>query len=81
MSSDKITILVAILGLVGTLGGTLGGIFITNHFSRAAAFERSQAQQAIEAYSEAFADLADENRWVPVVLYADADVLKNLANL
>ena len=81
MSSERITIVVAILGLIGTLGGTLGGIFITNHFSRAAAFESSQTQQAIKAYSVALDGLFGDNDFIPLVLYAEADVLKNLAIL
>lgn len=81
MSGEKTTVVVAILGLIGTLGGTLGGIFVTNHFSRAAAFERSQTQQAIEAYSVALDALFGENDFSSLVLYADPDVLKNVANL
>ena len=53
MSSEKITIVVAILGLIGTLGGTLGGILVTNHLSRDEAFERRQTEQAVKAYSDA----------------------------
>ena len=41
MSSNHTTIAVAILGLIGTLAGTFGGILVTHHPSRDAAFERS----------------------------------------
>ena len=77
MSSEKITIAVAILGLVGTLGG----IFITHHFSRAAEFERRQTQQAIEAYCVVLDNLVGKNDFVPLVPYADPDVLNTVANL
>ena len=66
--------------------GTLGGIFVTHHLSRADAFERSQTEQAIEAYSEALHEMfpgedGKKNVYLPVVLYGDTEVLRSLADL
>ena len=81
MSSNNITIAVAILGLIGTLAGTFGGILVTHHLSRDAAFERSQTQQAIKAYSVALKTVFGQNAFLPLTLSADGEVLKKLAAL
>ena len=81
MSSEKITIAVAILGLIGTLGGTLGGIFVTNHLSRDEVFERRQTEQAVKAYSDALHQVFNENVYLPVVLYGDPEVVRRFADL
>ena len=81
MSGNNITIAVAILGLIGTLAGTFGGILVTHHLSRDAAFERSQTQQAVKAYSVALKTVFGQNAFLPLTLSADGEVLDKLAAL
>ena len=81
MLSEKITIVVAILGFIGTLGGTLGGVFVANHLSRDEVFERRQTEQAVKAYSDALHQVLGENVYLPVVLYGEPEVVRRLADL
>ena len=82
----KITIVVAILGLIGTLGGTFGGIFVTHHLSKTDVLERRQTEQTLKAYSEVLHEMfpdkdGKKNVYLPVVLYGDTEVLRSIADL
>ena len=81
MLSEKITIVVAILGFIGTLGGTLGGIFVANHLSRDEGFESRKTEQAVKAYSAVLRQVLGKNVYIRVILYGEPEVVRRLADL
>ena len=77
--SQKLSFIVAAVGLIGTLGGTLLGAFTTNYFARHAEFEKTHTHQAIKTYSEVLEATFGESPYTEISLYAHPDVVAKLA--